>query len=134
MPSTPEDLNDAALEFLLERHIATLTTLRADGTPHVVAAGFTWDPDAGKARVITSDGTQKVRNAERGGYAAVNQVDGARWLTLEGAAKVLRDPASVRDAEQRYAGRYRVPRENPRRVVIEIDVTRVLGSQSLRGR
>lgn len=132
MPSTPDDLNDAALEFLRERHIATLTTLRADGTPHVVAAGFTWDPAAGKARVITSDGTQKVRNAERGGYAAVTQVDGARWLTLEGAAKVLRDPASVRDAEQRYGRRYRVPRENPRRVVIEIDVTRVLGSLSLR--
>jgi PPOX class probable F420-dependent enzyme len=132
MPSTPEDLNENALEFLRERHLATLTTLRSDGTPHVVAVGFTWDREAGKARVITSGGSQKARNAERGGYAAVSHVDGARWLTLEGTAKVLRDPESVRDAEQRYAGRYRTPRENPKRVVIEIDVTRVLGSQSLR--
>jgi PPOX class probable F420-dependent enzyme len=132
MPSTPDDLNEAAHEFLRERHLATLATLRSDGSPHVVAVGFTWDPVAGKARVITSDGSQKARNAERGGYAAVTQVDGARWLTLEGVAKVLRDPASVRDAEQRYALRYRVPRENPRRVVVEIDVTRVMGSASLR--
>ncbi|WP_068271926.1 pyridoxamine 5'-phosphate oxidase family protein [Aldersonia kunmingensis] len=132
MPSTPDDLNEGALEYLRERHLATLTTLRVGGTPHVVAVGFTWDPEAGKARVITSDGSQKARNAERGGYAAVSQVDGARWLTLEGAAKVLRDPESVREAEQRYAGRYRTPRENPKRVVIEIDVTRVMGSQSLR--
>jgi PPOX class probable F420-dependent enzyme len=132
MPSTPDDLNEAAHEFLRERHLATLATLRPDGSPHVVAVGFTWDPVAGKARVITSDASQKARNAERGGYAAVTQVDGARWLTLEGVAKVLRDPASVRDAEQRYALRYRVPRENPRRVVVEIDVTRVMGSASLR--
>ena len=37
----------------------------------------------------------------------------------------------VRDAEARYAVRYRQPRENPKRVVIEIAVRRVLGSHSL---
>ena len=69
MASTPADLRDGAREFLRERHLASLATLRADGTPHVVAVGLTWDPETGKARVITSDGSQKVRNAERGGYA-----------------------------------------------------------------
>ena len=134
MVSTPADLAPDTLAFLSEHHLATLATLRADGTPHVVAVGFTWDPETAVARVITSDGSQKVRNAERAGYAAVTQIDGPRWLTLEGSARVLRDPASVRDAEQRYARRYRVPRENPKRVVVEIGVTRVLGSPSLRGR
>ncbi|CAN5181174.1 hypothetical protein BH24ACT1_BH24ACT1_05600 [soil metagenome] len=33
------------LGFLGESHLATLTTLRADGTPHVVPVGFTFDPD-----------------------------------------------------------------------------------------
>ncbi|MFE0747963.1 PPOX class F420-dependent oxidoreductase [Gordonia sp. NPDC058843] len=131
MPRTAADLGSDALAFLIERHLGTLTTLRADGTPHAVAVGFTWDPDAGLARVITSDGNQKVRNAERGGYAAVTNVDGPRWLTLEGPATVRREPDSVREAEQRYAQRYREPRPNPRRVVIEISVTRVLGSASL---
>lgn len=132
MPATPSSLNDDAATFLSERHLATLATKRPDGTPHVVAVGFTWDAEAGKARVITRDGSQKVRNAERGGYGAVTQVDGARWLTLEGPVAVLRDTESVRDAENRYAARYRTPRENPERVVIEITVTRVMGSQSLR--
>ena len=36
--------------------------------------------------------------------------------------------ASVADAEARYARRYRQPRENPARVVIEISVDRVLGN------
>ena len=58
----------------------------------------------------------------------VCQVDGRHWLSFEGQARVLTDRASVADAEQRYAARYRVPRENPERVVIEIAVDRVLGN------
>ncbi|WP_433655431.1 PPOX class F420-dependent oxidoreductase [Nocardia sp. CA-128927] len=131
MPTKTVELSPAALEFVTERHLATLTTLRANGTPHVVAVGFTWDPEAGIARVITDGGSAKVRNVRRGGYAAVSQVEGRRWLTLEGPATVLDDPDSVAEAEHRYAGRYRVPRENPTRVVIAIQVNRVLSSSTL---
>ena len=131
MPRTPENIGSAALDFLGERHLASLATLRPDGTPHVVAVGFTYDPDSGLARVITREGSQKVRNAERGGYAAVTNVDGPRWLTLEGPATVHRDRERVAEAERRYAQRYREPKPNPERVVIEIDVQRVLGSHSL---
>ena len=38
------------------------------------------------------------------------------------------DAASVAEAERRYAHRYRQPRENPTRVVLEISVDRVLGN------
>ena len=41
----------SALEFVTERRLATLTTLRPDGTPHVVPVAFTWDEDEGVARV-----------------------------------------------------------------------------------
>ena len=133
-PTDPSSLTEAALEFLTERHLATLTTLRKDGTPHVVAVGFTWDAENSIARVITSRESQKALNAARGGYAAVSQVDGARWLTLEGPSEVLTGKDDVMDAEQRYARRYRVPRENPERVVVRISVQRVLGSRSLLGR
>lgn len=133
MARTPEALNDAALKFLTERHLATLATTRPTGTPHVVAVGFTYDRDTRIARVITVDGSQKVRNVERGGYAAVTHVDGPRWLTLEGSAVVSRERLRVADAEDRYARRYRQPKENPRRVVIEITVTRAMGSASLFG-
>lgn len=132
MPTSTAQLSPTALEFVIERHLATLTTLRADGTPHVVAVGFTWDPEAGIARIITDGGSAKVRNVRRSGYAAVSQVDGARWLTLEGPARVLDDPDSVTDAVRRYADRYRVPRTNPTRVVIAIEVRRVLASSGLR--
>jgi PPOX class probable F420-dependent enzyme len=122
------DLSSDALAFVTERHLATLTTLRADGSPHVVAVGFTWDGEQGVARVITSRGSVKAGNARRGGRAAVCQVDGRRWLTLEGTVRLLEDGGAVRDAELRYAARYREPRPNPERVVIEIAVDRTLGA------
>ncbi|TWP51677.1 PPOX class F420-dependent oxidoreductase [Lentzea tibetensis] len=115
-------------QFWTERHLCTLTTLRADGTPHVVPVGVTVDAEAGVARVITFASSRKVRHVRSGGYASVCQVDGRRWSTLEGPAVVLEDASSVADAERRYAERYRTPRVNPQRVVIEIKVSRVLGT------
>ena len=79
-------------------------------------------------RVITSGDSVKAGNAARGGRAAVCQVDGRRWLTLEGTARVLTDAESVAEAEQRYGVRYRTPRPNPRRVVVVLDVDRALGA------
>ena len=120
------------LEFWTERHLATLTTLRPDGTPHVVPVGVTLDAAASVARVICSGDSAKARHVKAAGEAglpvAVCQVDGRRWSTLEGRAVVRDAPADVREAERRYARRYRQPRENPRRVVLEITVTRVLGN------
>ncbi|SNS20021.1 TIGR03618 family F420-dependent PPOX class oxidoreductase [Rhodococcoides kyotonense] len=130
-PADPTSLTPDALAFLTDRHLATLTTLRPDSTPHVVAVGFTWDPEERIVRIITGGRTQKALNAARGGYAAVSQVEGARWLTLEGPSDVLTDRDDVTEAERRYAERYRIPRENPERVVIRIAVQRILGSTSL---
>ena len=129
MSRNPADLAPATLEFLTERHLATLTTLRADGSPHVVPVGVTFDAATSTARVITSGTSAKARHVRAGqARVAVCQVDGARWLTLEGTAVVKDDAASVADAVERYAQRYRQPRVNPARVVIEISVDRVLGN------
>ncbi|MGU3652706.1 F420-dependent biliverdin reductase [Mycolicibacterium sp. A43C] len=124
-------LTNDALAFLTERHLAMLTTLRSDNSPHVVAVGFTFDPTTHLARVITTGGSQKAVNAKERGVAVLSQVDGARWLSLEGTATVSGDPDDVRDAELRYAQRYRTPRVNPRRVVITVHIERVLGSSTL---
>ena len=128
MALDPTALPDDVLAFLAERHLATLTTLRPDGTPHVVPVGFTWDDDARLVRVITDGASKKARNVSDGSSrAVVSQVDGARWLSLEGVPRLRSDPGRVADAVARYAQRYRQPRENPTRVVLEIAVDRVLG-------
>ncbi len=127
MALDPRHLPEPVLAFLAERHLASLTTLRADGSPHAVAVGFAFDAATGLVRVITNAGSQKAANAARGGRAVVCQVDGGRWLSLEGPVVLSAEPDRVAKAVAAYAGRYRQPGENPNRVAIEITVDRVLG-------
>lgn len=115
--------------FWQERHLCTLSTARSAGPPHVVPVGATLDLETGIARVITSGTSYKARLiGETGAPVALCQVDGRRWSTLEGRAVVRTEPEQVADAERRYAARYKPPRPNPSRVVLEIEVTRVLGN------
>ena len=123
------------IEFLTSRHLATLTTLRRNGSPHVVPVGFTYDPQdragAGDHQRRVGQGTQ--RRPDPGALpAAICQVDGARWLTRQragagGHAIPTRSPMPC----ARYAGRYRQPRVNPLRVALIIEVDRMLGSSRL---
>ncbi|MFE3265982.1 pyridoxamine 5'-phosphate oxidase family protein [Streptomyces sp. NPDC059215] len=131
-PVEPRDPDPAYLAFWRERHLCTLTTLRADGSPHVVPVGVTYDPQAGLARVITRGTSAKAKHVTaagaEGARVAVCQVDERRWATLEGRATVSADPSRVAEAERRYAERYgRTPSPNPARVVIEISLTSALG-------
>lgn len=129
MALRPDELGDEERTFLRERHLATLTTLRPDGSPHVVAVGFTWDDEHGIARVITWTASKKARNVAGapGSRAVVSQVDGGRWLSLEGPATLVTDPDGCREGERRYAERYREPKKREDRAVIEITVDRILG-------
>ena len=133
MALNPRALPDGALELLTARLYATLVTLRPDGSPHAVPVGSTWDDDAGLARVITRAGSAKVRNLRAAtgdpvrSRVALSTVDGGRWITLEGPARVSDDPDEVAEAVRRYAQRYRHPAERPDRVALVVAVDRVLG-------
>src|SRR5258708_7948811 len=131
MAFDPTKPDAAYLAFWNEYHLCSLTTQRPDGTPHLVPVGVTYDPDAGLARIIASRASRKVRNIQAAGpggmRVAVCQVDRARWATLEGVATVSDDPEAVAEAVRRYADRYRQPKPNPERVVIEIALDRAMG-------
>ena len=127
MAHDSSQLSAEVLAFLAERHLGMLTTVRADGSLHVCTVGFMYDPAVQMVRVITWAAAQKARNAARGGRAAVGQVDGPRWLSLEGPVRVAADPASISAGVEAYARRYRPPKVRDDRVVIEIKVERVLG-------
>lgn len=120
------------VDFWTERHLCVLSTVRADGTVHATPVGATVDLKTGIARVICSGTSHKARQIRATGAAgaavAITQVDGRRWSTLEGRAVLSDDPEKIADAVRRYAERYRQPRENPQRVVLEITVTKVLGN------
>lgn len=127
-------LSDEQLAFVTDRHLATLSTVRRDGSPHLVPVGFTWDAARGRARITTRSTSVKARRIARGGPdgtplpAALCQVDGRRWLGLEGTITLSDDPDDIAEAVARYAERYRVLGEQPTRVVLHLQVTRTLGT------
>jgi PPOX class probable F420-dependent enzyme len=121
-------LTESAKTFLAERHLATMSTQRPDGSLHAVPVGFTSDPDATSAWVITSSRSTKIRNVESGSRACLCQVDGRRWLSLEGPATIHAEPEIVAEAVRRYTQRYQAPRPNPRRVCLEVRIERIQGS------
>ncbi len=123
----PAALSPSVLAFLRERILGTLTTLRPDGSPHVAPVGFSYDPEARLVRVITFAASVKARNAAGGGRAAVCQVDGGRWLTLEGSVTVSPSPERVAAAVAAYGARYREPGQRTDRVAVEITVDRIMG-------
>lgn len=129
------DIDDPALtRFWEQRLLCSLTTLRRDGSPHVVPVGATLDAPARLARVITSGDSLKARHVARavadGGdpRVAICQLDGRYWCTVEGRAVVLTGAQEVAEAEERYARRYRTPRPNPSRVVLAVHIDRILGN------
>ena len=126
----PTALPAEALEFLTERHLATLSLVTPDSSLHVTPVGFSWDNDTQIARVITFAGAKKVRLLEAASSldAALGQVDGGRWFSLHGRATVTADPKVNADAEQRYAARYRPPGDRGAdRRTIEIQVSKIVG-------
>lgn len=125
-PSRPPP---GVLAFLTERHLATLTTVDPEGGLQVTPVGVTYDPATRLARVITWAGSRKARNvaAAHGGQVALCQVDGGRWLTLYGRARLADSPEAVAEGVARYADRYRQPKVRADRVVIEVEVDRIVG-------
>ncbi|QAY70646.1 pyridoxamine 5'-phosphate oxidase family protein [Xylanimonas protaetiae] len=127
-------LNPEQLVFVTERHLATLTTLRADGSPHVTPVAFMWDAAAGAALMTTERGSAKAVNARRRSpegrapRAALCQVDGGRWLTIEGTIEPVDDAAAVADAVARHARRYHDVEPSEDRIVLRLTADRVLAS------
>jgi F420H(2)-dependent biliverdin reductase len=121
-------LSQGASDFLAERHLATIATRRPDGSLHAVPVGFTVHQNEARAWVITSARSIKIRNIESGSRACLCQVDGRRWLSLEGPATVHAEADIVAEAVRRYGERYQAPRPNPLRVCIEVRIERVQGS------
>lgn len=121
-------LHSDTLPFLEEFHVGLLSTTRANATLHVVAVGFTYDPETKLAWSIGGRDSVKVRNIRGGSRAALSQVDGSRWLTLEGPARIVDDEEGIAEAHRRYRLRYPGHGSlDPARVGIVVAVEELMG-------
>ncbi|MEV1021986.1 PPOX class F420-dependent oxidoreductase [Streptomyces sp. NPDC050264] len=86
---------------------AKLSTVRADGSPHIAPVWFVLD--GGDILFNTGKETVKGRNLARDGRVALC-VDDERppfsFVTIQGRAELSEDPAELLDAATRIGGRY----------------------------
>ena len=124
----PGALPDDVAAFLAERHLATLTTLRADGSPHVVPVGFSYD-------AADPPGPHHHLRRRRPRSPTPAGAGGPRW---PGRRRPVADARGHRVGHRptptgwpprwpRYGERYRQPGERDDRVALEIAVDRILG-------
>lgn len=103
MPMTPEQRN----AFLERPLIATLITLRVDGSPTAVPVWFEWDGTV--ARLFTGRGSGKVARLQADPRIAlciaVPATETEAWVTIEGTATIADvDIDLVRRLANRYYG------------------------------
>ncbi|MFI7388252.1 PPOX class F420-dependent oxidoreductase [Streptomyces sp. NPDC049813] len=86
---------------------AKLSTVRADGSPHIAPVWFVLDGD--DIVFNTGKDTVKGRNLARDGRVALC-VDDERppfsFVTVQGRAELSEDPAALLDSATRIGGRY----------------------------
>jgi PPOX class probable F420-dependent enzyme len=96
----PSHLDD----FWSGPRLATLGTVRADGSPHLVpvkcmrAGDVFW--------VLTRPGTVKVRNLAATGRASLAEHTDTLWATVEGPGHVSDDPTLFAAANAAYEARF----------------------------
>jgi len=83
------------------RYTAWLTTINADGSPHVNGVGARWDD--GAYWIVSGRTARKGRNLERDPRCAVSLSTKGYDVVVEGTAELVTDPDLVSAAAGRYA-------------------------------
>jgi PPOX class probable F420-dependent enzyme len=126
-------LSDAQRAFVHDNpFVATVTTLRADGSPH---STFVWvDTDGDAVLFNTARGRAKERHIlgdPRVSVAVVDPQDAFRWVAVTGTAELVDDGADdhIDRLAKKYLGADSYPFRNAaeQRVIVRITVDRVDG-------
>lgn len=81
-------------------HTSWLTTINADGTPHVVPIGALWI--GGGLYFTMGQDTKKGRNLARNPHCAIAETGRGLDFTIEGTATRLTDPADLQRVAEAY--------------------------------
>lgn len=99
----PEHLDD----FWNAPRLATLGTVRADGSPHLTPVKAM--RAGAEFLVLTRPATVKARNVVRSGRASIAEHTSSLWATGEGEAVITDDPDALARARAAYEERYGRP-------------------------
>ena len=98
-------LSDQAREFLREDHVAVVSTLNKDGSPHVTTIYYLLADD-GTFIMCTPGHSQKIKNLRRDPRIALCVGEGGRSVSLYGRVSICEDQALVRLYLEQMVARY----------------------------
>jgi PPOX class probable F420-dependent enzyme len=128
-------LSQQGIELLQENHIAILSTVLPNGSPHATPVWVDVEPDGTHVLVNIPEGHVKLKNINRDPRVAVTVVDSAnhfRTVQVRGTVDDQRGPEQgsnehIDTLSKKYTGRGYTFREGEKRIIVRIKVTHVLG-------
>jgi PPOX class probable F420-dependent enzyme len=119
------NLSDKQREFLENPYVATVTTLRSDGSPH---STIVWvDTDNGNVSFNTAAGRAKERHLRSDPRVSVMVVDPQnpyQWVAVSGPAELTTDGADeqIDKLAKKYLGEDEYPWRNPAEQRIKVRI------------
>ena len=83
-------LSDEMIAKLETQQVLWISSVRADGRPHLAPIWFVWY--AGKVYLATEPGSVKARNIRRSPFVSLALEDGVHPVICEGTARLIEKP------------------------------------------
>jgi PPOX class probable F420-dependent enzyme len=115
-------------ELFKEKNLATIATIRRDGSPQLTPVWIDWD---GKDVLFnTAEGRVKPRNIRRNpivGVQVVDKDDPYRWVSVTGPAEIIEAGADehIHELSRRYRGQDYDLDPNQKRLIVRVKPERV---------
>jgi PPOX class probable F420-dependent enzyme len=119
-------LTDKQREFLQQPFVATVTTLREDGSPQSTVVWL--DVDDGGISFNTALGRAKPRHLEhdpRASVLVVDPTDPYKWVSIDGHAEITTEGADehIDKLAKKYLGKDEYPWRNPEETRVRVRIT-----------
>jgi PPOX class probable F420-dependent enzyme len=119
-------LTDKQREFLQQPFVATVTTLREDGSPQSTVVWL--DVDDGGVSFNTALGRAKPKHLERDPRASVLVVDPTdpyKWVSIDGRVEITTEGADehIDKLAKKYLGKDEYPWRNPEETRVRVRIT-----------
>jgi PPOX class probable F420-dependent enzyme len=124
-------LTDEQAQLLKGKNLATVATLRRDGSAQLTPVWIDWDGE--NVVFNTAEGRFKPRNIRRNPVVSVQVVDHDdpyRWISVTGPAEIVEDGADehINELAHRYRGRDYSYVPGEKRLIVRIKPERINAS------
>lgn len=110
------------------KNLATVATIRRDGSPHLTPVWIDWDGE--DVLFNTAEGRAKPRHIRRNpvvGVEVIDRQDPYRWVSVTGPAEIVEEGAveHIHELSRRYTGRDFNLVPDQKRLIVRVKPERV---------